>query len=232
MVRFRRLLLVGVALLFFSDSALAQVDQRRAKDLIKQGNAKYEKAEYQAAIDDYAKVSRSAGELYSRAIYNIGVCYYEMYRTEEAVEMYRLAIKLSEKGYPNASYALGVALEDLKQNAAAKVAYRQAIAASDDAHALSYFKLGVLTAEDDPHEAAALFRKAIVKAHNRFPNGHNNLGVMLARTGRFEEAKREFEIALNQAEGAMPEARHNLELCKTLLQSQAAAQIVGKLMLK
>src|SRR3989442_7498324 len=75
--------------------------------------------------------------------------------------------------------------------------------------------------------AAALFSEAIARSPHPFPAGHNNLGVMLARSGRLREAEREFEIALSQATAALPEARHNLALCRSLLAARAGTQVAS-----
>lgn len=232
MLRPTRLVLSIATLLFSTIWAVAQmsqvgpvgqmgqatkVEETTASRLINRGNAEYRKAKYQTAIEYYSQVDRSAGELYARAIYNIGVCYFELYRTEESIAMYQRAIKLQHESYPNASYALGVALEDLKRIPDAKRAYQKAIAASEGKHSLAYFRLGVITGEKDPEAAVELFRKAIALSSDDLPAGHNNLGVMLARRGRFEEAQREFALAVRKARGQMPEAEHNLRLCSSLM---------------
>jgi tetratricopeptide (TPR) repeat protein len=226
-----------------SNSAIAQVAQltqpvqisestgaeTSARTLIKRGNAEHARARYQAAIDYYLRVDASGGELHARAIYNIGVCYFELYRTEDAIRMYQRAIELSNWRYPNASYALGVALESLNRLTEAKKAFREAIANSQGKHALAYFRLGVISGDEDPESAADLFKKAIASSKEDLPGGHNNLGVMLARRGRFEEAQREFATALRQSKGQMLEAQHNLQLCRSLLKGRKDTQQLSKL---
>jgi len=59
----------------------------------------------------------------------------------------------------------------------------------------------------------------------QFPAGHNNLGVALAQTGRLREAEREFATAVSQGKTNLPEARHNLELCRSLLKTRAGIQV-------
>ena len=219
--------LLAALLLVSGSLALAQTTPSDARDLIRSGNAKYAKAEYESAIVDYQRVEPAAGEVYAQALYNIGVCYYELWRTEDAVAMYRKAIKARGGRYPRASYALGVALEDLKLVADAREAYRRTIAATGEKYAAAAcFKLGVITAnEDDSETAAALFKEAIKRWPGSFPASHNNLGAMLARSGRLREAEREFEIALTQARASLPEATHNLALCRSLLTVRAGTQV-------
>lgn len=222
-MRFGNLLVAILSLLMFAGLVAAQTNDR---DWIKRGNERYLKAEYEAAIAEYSKVTPVAKEVYAQALYNIGVCYYEVWRTEDAIAMYRRALAVSGSNYPKASYAMGVALEDLKRFPEAWEAYEQAIDASGHKFAEAYFKLGVLSINKsgDPNEALAFFRQAISHSPGRFPNGHNNLGVVLARTGNLTEAKREFEIALTQSGGTLAEAKYNLELCRSLL-AQSRAQL-------
>jgi hypothetical protein len=49
---------------------------------------------------------------------------------------------------------------------------------------------------------------------------------MLAQMGRFSEARREFEIALEQERGKYEDARRNLALCESLLTTSASAQLI------
>ncbi len=226
-MRVRKMLGAILSLLMLAGLSAAQTNDQ---EFIKRGNERYLKAEYEAAIAEYSKVAPRPGEIYAQALYNIGVCYYEDWRTEEAIAMYRRALAASSGKYPKASYALGVALEDLKRFAEAREAYQQAIKASGDKHAGAYFKLGVLAINKtgDPHEALTFFREAIWRSRGLFPNGHNNLGVMLARTGNLTAARREFEIALTQSEGTLAEAKHNLELCRSLMSARGSSLTIMK----
>ncbi|MCM3901777.1 MAG: tetratricopeptide repeat protein [Pyrinomonadaceae bacterium] len=188
---------------------------------IKRGNEKYSKAEYFVAIKEYEQVKPQAGEIYSQALYNIGVSYYELWRTEDAIAMYRKAVAARAGRYSVALYALGVALEDLKRPDDAKEAYRQAVAVSQGREAgAAHFRLGLLLAGDSDYEKAAThFTEAIIWEAS--PASHNNLGVVLALKGRLHEAEREFELALREAGGAFPDATNNLKLCQSLLKASA-----------
>jgi len=187
---------------------------------LKHGDALVAQEKYKAAIDEYSKVPGGAGELYARATYNIGVCYYELWQTEEAIVFYKRAVDLKKGNYPRASYALGVAFEDQEQDAAAKSAYEQAINASKREFAPAIYKLGMLEARaGDFKKAAALFKEAASHAGAHVAASHNNLGVMLARLGFLSEAEREFEIALKTSNGRLDDAVHNLNLCRSLTAS-------------
>ncbi len=144
--------------------------------------------------------------------------------------MYRNAIAARGGRYPQASYSLGVALEDLQRPAEAGAAYRDAIASSGKTYAPAYFRLGLITANgDDFATAVTLFREALSRWPGKFPAAHNNLGVALARTGQLREAEREFVIASSQ--GNSSEARHNLELCRSLLKARGRIQVASLLLI-
>lgn len=223
-------LLVLMMLGALGGGTLAQDLHENARDAVQRGNEQFVKSKYELAIQEYRRVPVNAGETYAKALYNIGVSYYELWQTEEAVAYYRKAIAASNGRYPVALHSLGVALKDLGRLPEAKKAFEQAIATSDGGYAPAHYLLGLLAMGEADHEgAAASFRRAIVHFKNRFPAGHNNLGVALARMNRLPEAKREFEIALSQAGGELIEAKQNLKLCSSLLadpKTVAALKIV------
>ena len=195
---------------------------------INRGNRSFAKADYEAALREYRSVPRSAGDSYSLALYNIGVCYYELWRDAEAIDFYRQALEQRRGRYPRASFALGVALEGQGRLAEAKEAYKQSISASHGEFAVAHFQLGLLLAAEGDYEAAAsCYKNAIARAGVHVPASHNNLGVLLARQGRLTEAGREFEIALRKAGGSFEDAANNLKLCRSLLTAQAKDQIAA-----
>jgi tetratricopeptide (TPR) repeat protein len=201
--------------------AAGQGSPRDPGKSIKRGNTLYTKGEYSAAIEEYKRVPPQAGERYSQALYNIGVCYFELWRTEDAMAMYKKAAATRDGRYPKALYALGVAFEDLNRREEAKEAYRQAVAALGSSETgTAHFRLGLLLASENDYESAAIhFTEAI--AGETTPGSHNNLGVMLALSGRLHEAEKEFEVALKQAGGTFADAAHNLKLCRSLLRASA-----------
>ena len=218
----KRLLLATLLVTLLGSITLAQTGQKVALDAIRRGNQKYAKAQYELAIEE------CAGDTYAQSLYNIGVCYYELWSTEEATAYYRRAVLARKGRYPMALYALGVALIDSKRPLEAKEAFRQSITAADGKHATAHFMLGLLLIGEGGDEAAAAsFKEAIALSKDRFPGSHNNLGVALARMGRLPEAKREFEIALRQADGELDEAADNLKLCRSLLALPAKAQVAS-----
>jgi tetratricopeptide (TPR) repeat protein len=220
-VRYKSLPFAVLLVTLIVSVAVGQSTSTDPQESIKRGNAKYSEAEYLAAIAEYGRVQPQAGERYSQALYNIGVCYYELWRTEDAIVMYQKAVTARAGNYPIALYALGVALEDLKRQEEAKQAFRLALAAFQDRDkAAAHFRLGLLLAgEGDYDQAATHFTQAITR--NSSPASHNNLGVVLALKGHLQEAKKEFEVALKQADGAFADATNNLRLCRSLLAESA-----------
>ena len=185
-----------------------------AQPALQRGNALVGQQNYQAAIEEYRKVSARDADSYARAIYNIGVCYYELWQIEEAIVFYKRAIELKHGKYPRASYALGVALHDQGRLTEAKQAYEQA----GKNFALAIYKLGVLEATaGEFRKAADLFRDAASRKGQHVPASHNNLGVMLARLGFLKEAEKAFIVALKQSDNQLDDAAHNLKLCRTLM---------------
>jgi len=192
---------------------LAGLTYAQAESPIKRGTELFKQENYQLAIKEYERVSENNREQYAQAQYNIGVCYYELWRTDEAIAFYKRAIDLKGGIYPAASYALGVAYEDQNKLREAKTAYRSALRFS----ALAMYRLGVVFAkEDDISSAAECFKVASTKPGPQVPASHNNLGVMLARMGKLNEASAEFSEALRLADGKFEDAAHNLELSQRL----------------
>ena len=202
----------SVAAAYFS-LVLAGLMQAQGQSPIKRGTELFKQENYQLAIKEYERVSEHNREEYAQAQYNIGVCYYELWRTDDAIRFYKRAIELKGGEYPAASYALGVAYEDQNKLREAKTAYRSALKFS----ALAMFRLGVVFAkEGDISSATKCFIVASKKPGPQAPASHNNLGVMLARMGKLNEADVEFTEALRLAEGKFEDAAYNLELSQRL----------------
>ena len=196
---------------------------------LRRGDALVDQEKYDAAIEEYSKVTSHAGELFARATYNIGVCHYELWQTDEAIVFYKHAIELKGGNYPRASYALGVALEGQGQLAEAKVAYEQAVNSSQRGFAPAIYHLGLLEAKGgDLHKAAALFKEAAAVDGPHVPASHNNLGVMLVRLGFVREAEQEFVIALKTSKGQLTDAAKNLNLCRSLNATVTTTTIAKK----
>lgn len=200
-----------------------QAQKRDARESIDKGNRLVSRGSYGEALREYERVGPENAKLYSIALYNIGVCYYELWRTTEAIDYYHRAIKQRNGVYPQASYALGVALEDEGKLLEAKAVYNQALTAARGDYPHAQFHLGLIAANaGDVELAATLFRKALNRPGEHVISSHNNLGVMLARMQRLQEAETQFAIAFRLSHGASGDAAHNLELCRRLLRGDKA----------
>jgi tetratricopeptide (TPR) repeat protein len=205
------------AIILAVTSVVVNAQTAEFQSALKRGDALVAQEKYRAAIAEYSKVSSRAGDLYARAIYNMGVCYYELWQTEDAILFYKRAIEIKQGNYPRASYALGVALEDQQRLTEAHAAYEQGVAASNRNFAPAVYKLGLLEAKAGNFTtAAALFKEAAARDGAHVAASHNNLGVMLAQLGFMKEAEKEFVIALKASHGRLGDATHNLNLCRSL----------------
>ena len=63
--------------------------QTDSKSILRRGDALVAQEKYNLAIEEYGKVSTRDRDAYTRATYNIGVCYYELWQTDDAIEFYK-----------------------------------------------------------------------------------------------------------------------------------------------
>ena len=73
------------AIILAVTSVVVNAQTTEFQSALKRGDALVAQEKYRAAIDEYSKVTSGAGDLYARAIYNTGVCYYELWQTEDAI---------------------------------------------------------------------------------------------------------------------------------------------------
>jgi len=217
-MRFKQFLSLLAVMVFVSSYAHGRNGQTMEQAALKRGNDLFTEARYEQAVKEYKRVTADAGdETYAIALYNIGVCYYELWQTDRAINFYRRAIDYRKGRYPRAWYALGIALEEKGESFEAEAAYKRALFASGGAYPMANYRLGLLASTKDFKTASEYFRKALEHAGEHLPASHNNLGVMLARMGRFNEAEKEFVIALRQTRGEFQDAAYNLKLCRSLM---------------
>jgi protein O-mannosyl-transferase len=145
----------------------------------------------------------------------LGLTYFRQARHEASITELRSALAISER-YPEAWTALGEAFLAAGRMDEAVGAYRRAVelgvtepalrtkmVAGMNAIAMSQLKSG------DTEAAENTLRGAIVAAPGD-ATAHASLGVLLARTGRLEEAEREFAEAMRLDPGSAG-FRNNLE---------------------
>ncbi len=219
--KFAVVLLLGLA---FMSTARADESQ----DAMEQGTQFFAMGNYEMAIMQYRFALSWPGAHVATAHFNIGVCQHRLGRISAAVDEYRAALKSDKNRYFKAAYALGIALEDLREWEQSKDAFALAVEISHERDAESLFQLARLLAREGERETATEYlRKAIKNAPNNFPGGHNNLGVLLALSGQYNEALNEFDLAVQQSAGKSREAQYNLQLCRNLLRAPSATLLAS-----
>jgi tetratricopeptide (TPR) repeat protein len=180
----------------------------------------YEKAleNYQKALF-YTKYDETSDNFLAKIHFNIGVCQYQLERPNEAVAEFTKAVTLSKSTYQKAFYALGMAQIDLKNRAEAVSAFEQAVKLKEN-DGEAWFDLAVaLIAGKDFDAAEKSLHKSIKHKSVASPRAHNNLGVIFALEGDLDNAEKEFKTALSESNGALIEARNNLQACQTYKQN-------------
>jgi len=122
---------------------------------------------------------------------------------QKAAEQYRLALKLDPHHQPS-MYRLGLILSQLQAHEEA-IAVWQAYAKETDGNATAWSNLGFCyELAGRPNDAESAYKKGIEKDLRNVPC-HINYGLMLARTGRTNEA-------IVQLQAVLPESqvRYNL----------------------
>lgn len=189
--------------------------------------------EFEKALASYLAASNAAnkehldGNFLAKLHYNIGVCEYRLDRPEQAIKELERAVSLTNGAYPRAFYALGMA-ESARENwPVARLAFLKAVQ-FNKTNGEAWFDLAfAYLGEKDLANAEAAFRNAIAYKSIDTPLGHNNLGVLLALKNDLSAAEKEFEAALRSSGGKLPEAKSNLEYCRTHASTQLS--IIGEL---
>jgi tetratricopeptide (TPR) repeat protein len=199
-----------------------------ANEAIERGNGFFHRGQYELAIFEYRGAMNWPGGHQARARFNIGVCKHRLGLPREAMAEYRAALKLTEGQFPSASYALGIALQDLRRYQEAGEAFAQAVKSSGGKHAEALFELALESQRaGDDRGAVEHYRQAVAQSKDGIPACHNNLGVILAKSGLLEEAAREFENAIRRSRGKFAEASQNLARLRQMLGEPSPAMIAG-----
>ena len=198
------------------------------REAMEQGAQFFSRGNYEMAILQYRIAVQWPGDHVAMAHFNVGVCQHRLGRLGAAVDEYRAALKAKNNEYFKAAFALGLALEDLYDWARAKDAFALAVKISHARDAEALFQFARLLAHAGEYEFALKYlRQAIKFAPRNFPGGHNNLGVLLALRGQYNEALNEFDLAVQQSAGKSLEAQYNLELCRNLLHAPSSALLAS-----
>lgn len=217
-----RLFLIILSLVFLIHSnVFAQAEiarQRFEQGLTNAADGRYEQAlsDFQNALEKYKFASEQSDEFAAKINYNIGVCLYRSGRAGKAVAHLEAAIKLAKRKYPKALHALGVVEGELGNREAAKNAFTRAVRL-DRRDGESWFDLAMISLQEkDFPRATESFQNAIRYGSVDAATARNNLGVIAAMNDDWREAEKQFETALSMSGGKLPEAKRNLELCRSL----------------
>lgn len=100
-------------------------------------------------------------------------------------------------------------------------------------HAEALFELALESQRaGDDRAAFDHYQQSIKQSKDGIPACHNNLGVMLAKSGMMEEATREFEIAVKQSRGKFAEASQNLARCRQMINASSPGMIADLKMIE
>lgn len=135
----------------------------------------------------------------------------QIYRAQnlytKAIEELTLSVELSSTD-PELPYNLGCLYRDLENLPKAAEYYHQAIEI-DPGFYPALYRLGAIYADQgEPVKAEKYFQEFLAGDPDRPAPGHNNLGVLLWKAGERNEARLEFEEALEN-EPALPAALYN-----------------------
>jgi tetratricopeptide (TPR) repeat protein len=143
----------------------------------------------------------------SRFRQTLAVILEDLGRKDEAIVQLRKAVELSP-GMAVAHYGLGSLLQEKGRTDEALEHYEAALEANPDLNELYAPTATLLARKGDLHAAVRLYQEAA----RRQPTAsvHFNLAITLERLGRREEARREYEAALQLAPG-LEAARQRVE---------------------
>lgn len=164
-----------------------------ARSLEKQGDL-------QRAADLYQGIS-SQHPKDGRAVHRLAIVHDQQAQFDKSAELFRKALKL-QPGNPDIFCDLGYSQYLQQRWSESEMNLRQALALAPE-HRRAHNQLGLVLAQLDRRtEALAEFRKAGGTA----AEAHLNTALVLSMNGRLEDARREYEFALE--EGAVPDELH------------------------
>ncbi len=150
----------------------------------------------------------------ARLHYNIGVCYFRTDRFDVAANHFKSAILL-KSDYALAHYALGMAKVRKRNWKDASQAFEQLLR-MDPKNGEAWFDLAFARlAVGDVASAELAFVRSIEFGSMDANLSHNNLGVILAIKGDLAAAEDQFATALTMSGDRLPEAKRNLEFCRS-----------------
>lgn len=184
------------------------------------GNEAAREGHFDEAIEKYREAIINVGPYGRNDIFlaktysNIGVCQYRLDRFDDAVSSLKTAIKLSNGSYAHAYYTLGMTYLGMGRNVDAERNLQQSVRL-EQRDGEAWFDLAVVSLlKKDVEAAEKAFRRSIKHGTTAMAEANNDLGVLLAEKGKWDEAERHFANAVATSHGSLTEAVNNLRLCK------------------
>lgn len=178
----------------------------RAERTYKRGLKLARQKKYEQAEAEIRRLIRVDPEN-ARAHNALGQIYRAQNLYNKAIEELTLSVEMNNTD-PELPYNLGCLYRDLEDLQKAADYFHKAIEIDPD-FAPALYRLGAIYSDrGEPVKAEKYFREFLAKNPERTAPGHNNLGVILWKSGRREEAMIEFKTALDE-ESDLPAALYN-----------------------
>ncbi len=219
--------------IIITTSVFANAQSTRALAHFNKGVEASKKGDNKAALEHftatYTSIEREGAtdRFFATVHYDLGVTLYELRRPKDAVEHLEKALRFSNRMHPRAQYVMGLVRFDLGDLDAAETAFRRSIALSQDDAEAWYELAFVHLAANDNENAKRAFAKAAKLGAAGAASSRNNLGVLLAREGKFAAAAIEFEKASTLDRSGI--ALANLDKCKRLMENSSIAEAAAEL---
>jgi tetratricopeptide (TPR) repeat protein len=167
---------------------------QEANELFKQGEAEYEKEDYEAAIEKFEKCLAKDPEN-ADAQFNIGVCYTDLGDPDKALEAYRKTLAI-EPHYHHAYFNIGRIYHLRKDFVQAAMYYEKALAEDPYAPDLLYNYAHALMEGGRVEEAAEAWDRYLTIAEQ------------LPEEAKWVERAKEYLATLESVSGGAPEGEN------------------------
>jgi len=219
--------------IIITTSVFANAQSLRALDLFNKGVEAAKEGDNKTAFERFtatqAAMERDGAtdRFFATVHYDLGITLYELRRPGEAAAHLEKALRYSKQMHPRAHYVLGLVQFDLGELEEAEKAFRRSIALSQNDAEAWYDLAFVHLAAGDNEKAKRAFAKAAKLGASGAAASLNNVGVLLAREGRFADAALEFEKASGTDRTGI--ALTNLEKCRRLMDYSSIAGAAAEL---
>jgi tetratricopeptide (TPR) repeat protein len=163
------------------------------------GRALLMKRQYGEAAREFRTAIDQKGGQYPTGYYNLGFALQLQGDAKGALNNYYTAVNQRGGVYPDAYYQIGSIQLELGSNKEAADAFRKAIEQNNGRDPLANLKLGTaLAIENDYAGAEQAIRAAIEQRDGNFPEAQKQLALVYERSGRPQDAAREYRTYLEK----------------------------------